>query len=160
MDQSRTNKVEIVEVPYVYSSGEYLYTCGEISKFFREIIENKRLFGAKCPQCRKVWMPPRGYCPDCYLQIDWVPLSGKGSIVSCAYCYFPGMTGDLIKYLDIPYVQALVKLDGADTYLMTAVAVKEQRIGVVKEGMRVKAVFREERKGTIADFYFVPEDDC
>ena len=105
-------------------------------------------------------MPPRGYCPDCYAQIEWIPLSGKGTIISCSYCYFLGGTGDLIQYLDIPFVQALVQLDGADTYLMTCVAVTEQRMGVIKEGMRVKAVFREERKGTIADFYFVPDDSC
>ena len=147
---------EFLEVPYIYTSGEYLYTCGELSEFFREIKENQRLLGAKCPQCQKVWMPPRGYCPDCYRTIEWVPLSGEGIIISCSYCYFPGMTGDLVRYLDLPYVQALIKLDGADTYLLSAVAVKEQRIGNVKEGMRVKAVYREERKGTIADLYFVP----
>lgn len=150
---------EIFEVPFIFDGGEYLYTCGELSKFFKEIVENKRLLGTKCPQCGKVWMPPRGHCPDCYALTDWVPLTGKGTVMSCTYCYFPGGRGDLVKYLDLPYVQALIKLDGAYSYLLHAVAVKEQRIGVIKEGTRVKAVFREERKGTIADFYFVPESD-
>ncbi len=158
METGKTSESEIVEVPYVYRSGEYLYTCGEISKFFKEIIDNKRLFATKCPQCGIVWMPPRGYCPHCYSRTDWVPLSGKGTVQVCSYCYFPGSTGELIQYLDIPYVQALIKLDGADTYLMSAVATKEQRIGVIKEGMRVKAAFREQRKGTVADFYFVPDE--
>ncbi len=33
---------------------------------------------------------------------------------------------------------------------------KEQKMGEVHTGTRVKAVFREKRRGTIADFYFVP----
>ncbi|MBP1731578.1 MAG: hypothetical protein H6Q55_2007, partial [Deltaproteobacteria bacterium] len=31
-----------------------------------------------------------------------------------------------------------------------------QKMGEVRTGMRVKAVFRENRRGTIGDFYFVP----
>ncbi len=152
------NKDEVLEVPYIYTSGEYLYTCGELSEFFRAIKEDRRLLGAKCPDCGKVWMPARGYCPDCYQPVSWVPLSGEGTIVAQSYCYHPGMTGDLVKYLDLPYVQAMVHLDGTDSYLLSAVAVNEQRMGAVTDGMRVRAVFREERKGTVADFYFVIDD--
>ena len=148
------SKSEFLEVPYIYTSGEYLYTCGVLSEFFRAIKDDKRLLGAKCPACAKVWMPARGYCPDCYDAVSWVPLSGEGTIVAHSYCYHPGMAGDLVQFLDLPYVQAMVHLDGADTYLLSAVAVKEQRMGEVRDGMRVRAVFREERKGTIADFYF------
>ena len=152
-------KAEIIEVPFHFQGGEYLFTCGELSRFFKEVIDNKKIYGTKCPHCDKVWMPPRGHCPDCYAENTWVPLSGKGTVVACTYCYFPGMSGDLMKYLDIPYVQALVLLDGADSCLYHTVAVKEQKLGVIKEGTRVKAVFRDERKGTIADFYFVPDED-
>ena len=77
--------------------------------------------------------------------------------MSCTYCYFPGMTGDLIRFLDVPYVCAIIKLDGADTYMIHGVAPPEAKLGVVKTGTRVKVVFREERTGSIADFYFVPE---
>lgn len=153
----KDKKEKFYEVPYFYTGGEYLYSYGEISRFFREVVENKRLFATKCHRCGKVWMPPRGHCPDCYEETEWVPLSGKGTIMSCTYCYFPGMSGDLIKFLDVPYVCAIIKLDGADTYMIHGVAPPEAKLGVVKTGTRVKVVFREERTGSIADFYFVPE---
>lgn len=135
---------------------EYLYSLAELSKFFREIIENKRLLASKCPQCGKVWMPPRGDCPDCYETTEWVPISGEGTVVSCSYCYFQGHGIDLVEYIGLPYVYALIHLDGTDTYISHGIKPKEQKMGEIRTGTRVKAVFRENPRGTIGDFYFVP----
>jgi hypothetical protein len=145
-----------LEIEYTDWKPEYLYSLAEVSKFFREIIDNKRLLGTKCPGCGKVWMPPRGYCPDCYKVTEWVPLSGEGTIMACTYCYFIGFSGDLLRYLDLPYVYSLIKLDGADTYMAHGVKPKGQKMGEIETGTRVKVVFREKRRGSIADFYFVP----
>ncbi len=149
-------KDEILEIPYTDWKPEYLYTLAELSKFFREIIDHEQLLGSRCPKCAKVWMPPRGHCPDCYEQTEWVPLSGEGTVMACTYCYFIGMSGDLLTHLDLPYVYSLIKLDGADTYMAHGVKPQGQQMGEVRTGTRVKAVFREKRRGTIADFYFVP----
>jgi uncharacterized OB-fold protein len=148
------NLEEPLEIPYTDWKPEYLYSLGEVSRFFREIIDNKRLFGSKCPKCAKVWMPPRGYCADCYEKTEWVPLTGEGTVMSCTYCYFNGMSGDLIRQIDLPYVYALIKLDGADTYMAHGVRPTRQAMGEITTGTRVKAIFRDERKGSIADFYF------
>ena len=147
---------EILEIPYTDWKPEYLYSLAELSPFFREIIDNQRLLASKCRQCGKVWMPPRGHCPDCYEAMEWVPLSGEGTVMACTYCYFIGMSGDLLTYLDLPYVYSLIQLDGADTYMAHGVKPKEQKMGEVHTGTRVKVVFREMRRATIADFYFVP----
>ena len=79
--------------------------------------------------------------------------------MSCSYCYFTGMSGDLIRYLDVPYVSAIIKLDGADTYMIHGVRPPDAKLGRVKTGDRVKVVFREERTGSIADFYFEPDTE-
>ena len=147
-----------LEVEWTDWKPQYLYSLGEVSEFFREVKDNERLLGSKCPTCGKVWMPPRGYCPDCYEATEWVPLSGEGTVAACTYCYFNGFEGDLVKYLDVPYVYSLIHLDGADTYLIHGVKPREQKMGGVRTGTRVKVVFREERRGSIADFYFVPID--
>ena len=157
MEPDPANEAERpLEIPYTDWKPEYLYSLAEVSRFFREIVENKRLVTTKCPLCDKVFMPPRGYCPDCYEVMDWVPLSGEGTVIYCTYCYFLGMGGDLLRFIDVPYVYAFIKLDGADTYLAHGVRPNSQAMGEIKAGTRVKAVFREQRKGTIADFYFVP----
>lgn len=147
------NKTEIFETPCHWTA-DYLYSYGEVSRFFREVVDNKELYGAKCPDCGMVWMPPKGYCSECYEATEWVPLSGKGTVIACTYSYHaPGC--EVPKVLGLPYVLALIKLDGTDTYFRHGIATDKPTIGSVKIGSRVKVVFREERKGTIADFYFV-----
>jgi len=158
-EKAKRQKEQPLEVPYTDWRPEYLYSLAELSPFFREIIDHKKLMGARCPKCTKVWMPPRVYCSDCYETTEWVPLSGEGTIRACTYCYFIGMSGDLLTHLGLPYVYSLIKLDGADTYMAHGVKPKGQKMGEIRKGMRVKAVFREERRGTIADFYFVPIEE-
>lgn len=62
------------------------------------------------------------------------------------------MGPDLTRFMDLPYVYALVKLDGADTYMAHGVRPRGRPTGEIKTGTRIKAVFIEERKGTIANF--------
>ena len=145
-----------LELAYTDWKPAYLYSLGELSPFFREIVNNKKLLASKCSHCGKVWMPPRADCPDCYEATEWVPLSGEGTVMSCSYCYFAGHGIDLLDYLGLPFVYALIQLDGADTYMCHGVKPKEQKMGEIHTGTRVKAVFRENRRGTIGDFYFVP----
>jgi uncharacterized OB-fold protein len=159
MDRDEGKQInETLEIEYADWKPEYLYSLAEVSRFFREIIDNKTLFASKCPECAKVWMPPRGHCPDCYQITEWVALNGEGTVMSCSYCYFMGMSGDLVRHIDLPYVYALIKLDGADTYMAHGIKPKEQKMGGIYTGSRVKVVFREKRTGSIADFYFVPVD--
>lgn len=146
------------ELPFTDWKPEYLYSLGELSPFFRDVVENKRLTATRCPNCRKVWMPPRGDCPDCYVENEWIPITGEGTVMSCSYCYFMGPGIDLIGYLDLPYVFALIHLDGTDTYMFHGIKPRSQSMGEVRIGSRVKVVFREERRGTIGDFYFVPAE--
>ncbi|MCA1727725.1 MAG: zinc ribbon domain-containing protein, partial [Actinobacteria bacterium] len=43
---------------------EYRYTPGEAgSRFFREVTDHQRLVGQRCPECGKVYVPPRAFCP-------------------------------------------------------------------------------------------------
>jgi len=135
---------------------EYLYSMGELSPFFRELVDNARLLATKCPKCGKVWMYPRGDCPDCYEENEWVPITGEGTVVSSSYVYFQGHGIDLLSYLGLPFVYALIHLDGTDTSIPHCIKPPSQKMGEVRTGMRVKAVFRENRRGTIGDFYFVP----
>jgi uncharacterized OB-fold protein len=148
---------DIFEVPWQLRV-DYLYSYGEISKFFREVVENKKLFATRCSKCGQTFMPPRGDCPTCWAPTEWFLLSGRGTVVSCTYSYQPSEAA-VAQFLDLPIILAIIRLDGVDTGFYHVVDAKDKMIGSVKAGTRVKAVFREERKGTVADFYFVPEED-
>ncbi len=124
------------------------YSYGGQSRFFREIMENKRIMGARCNMCGKVFCPPRSHCSDCYEQTAWVDLKGTGKLLSYTTVYFA--TSSSVK--QVPYIVAYIKLDGADTAILSNVEMKD--IKKARVGMKVKAMFRKQRDGRITDIYF------
>lgn len=148
---------ELFEVRYSIPN-EYLVSYGGITRFFKEVVDNQRLMGTKCPKCGKVWCPPRAHCTPCYEETEWVPLSGKGTVVNATYCYYAARRLPLNNYVDIPYIFGLVKLDGADTWIYQIIHDKDMILNTIKTGDRVRAVFREKREGKITDFYFEKDE--
>lgn len=134
---------------------EYRYTMGGQSKFFIELMENKKLLGTKCTKCGKTWMPPRINCSDCYAPADWVELKKTGTIEVSTIVWYT--TSAFIKA--IPYAIGFIKLDGAETSLLQGIFSENLVPSKVKKGRRVKAVFLKEREGKMTDFFFVPEDE-
>lgn len=71
-----------------------------------------RLTCAQCGNCGRFRMPPSPFCPNCRSQaVDWPTLPGTGTIYSYTIverAVLPG-TED-----SIPYVPAVVSLDGAE----------------------------------------------
>lgn len=140
-----------------YSIEDYFsYSYGRISRFFREIVENERLFGTECPDCGKVWCPPRAHCSDCLTETDWTPLPGTGEVMAAVDTYYVPGNHVSTDCFNLPFVIAMVKPDGADTTLWTMVVAEDEH--EVTRGTRVEAVFREEREGYITDFWFRPTD--
>lgn len=124
------------------------YSYGGQSRFFREILENRRIFGARCTVCGKVFCPPRSHCPDCYEKTAWVQLKGTGTIMSYTTVYFA--TSSSIR--QVPYLVAYIKLDGADTAILSNVEMSD--INQAHVGMGVRVMFRKQRDGRITDIYF------
>ncbi|MDH5200589.1 MAG: Zn-ribbon domain-containing OB-fold protein, partial [Candidatus Bathyarchaeota archaeon] len=140
------------DIPYRHTAGR------AASRFFRELKENKRVMGVRCPSCRRVLVPPRGFCERCFVPIDeWVEVQDSGTLSTFTIVY--------AKFTSLPpppYCVGLIKLDGADTALMHYVGgVDLQDLEAAKKalsvGMRLEAVWREEREGKISDIeYFRP----
>jgi uncharacterized OB-fold protein len=114
----------------------YSYTPGAAgSRFLRGLAEGK-ILGERCPVCGKVYVPPRGACPtDGVPTRDQVELSNAGTVTS--FCVvnvqFYGSA------MEIPYVSALVQLDGSDLPIMHLI--QECPADAVRIGMRVEAVW-------------------
>ena len=140
------------EIPYKYSAGRVA------SKFFRELKENRRIMGTKCPKCGRVFLPPRYICEDDFVELnEWVEVSDIGTVQTFTITYQPFM-----GFPNPPYVIALIKLDGASTSIAHFIGEVDlsdlnKALEQIKIGMRVKAVFRDERVGSILDIkYFKP----
>jgi uncharacterized OB-fold protein len=79
-----------------------------------------------------------------------VRLSGEGTVVTCCSVHFTNSS--FIK--KVPFICALIQLDGTDFLMISNIEMNN--VSQAKPGMRVRAVFRDERDGAITDFYFEP----
>jgi len=135
-----------LDIPYRFSYGAYY------DRFFREMRDNKRIVGLACPKCGAVLLPPRPYCGFCYTPVDeWVELSDEGELLTWTVVHLPFIG----QPTEPPYIYAFIMLDGADVQFPHILG--EVEPGEVTPGMRVKAVWAEERTGTLHDIkYFRP----
>ena len=135
-----------ISVPYSWWAGE------TASRFYAAIRDEKKILGTRCPDCKKVYLPPRKTCPVCFVPNDeWVELADEGELVS----FTVARRRLAAMPLDPPVVYGIVKLDGADTALLHVLGDVDP--DKVKIGMRVKARFAQNRQGGIRDIEcFVP----
>jgi uncharacterized OB-fold protein len=151
MDQWLEGLEPIVEhqdlkVPYRYSMG------ATTSKFFIEIRDQKKILGIRCPKCKIVFVPPRSTCGRCFSPLDkWVKVSDQGTLQTYTIVQYPTP----VQPAPTPLIYGIIKLDGADTGL--AHLINEADYEKLRVGMRVRAVFKEERAGNMLDIlYFKP----
>jgi uncharacterized OB-fold protein len=136
-----------IRLPYTWHVGK----AG--SRFYQEIRDNCRIWGTKCPKCEWVFVPPRETCPRCYRDMSkWVEVNDTGTLLTYTVTRYavPG-----IQPLEPPFALGIIKLDGATSGLVHLLG--EVNLNNIFIGMRVKAVFREARRGDYLDIkYFKP----
>ncbi len=142
-----------LEIPFKYSYGQYF-------PVFYNGLKEKKIMAVSCPQCKGVILPPRPYCGRCFVDVEeeWVELEDEGTVKSYTVVHIP-FTG---QPTDPPYCYALIRLDGKDgrPNMNTDFHHRIDEIDdleAVHIGMRVKAVWKEHRLGSIHDIlYFKP----
>ena len=150
-----TRKLEDRDV-YVYEGQIYIpntYTAGALgTRVLTRLRDKKQILGMRCSSCNRVYVPARSTCKDCFAQLDeCVEVSNKGTLLTYTVVHEPNPC----QPVDPPLVYGVIQLDGADNgfvHMLGGVEAEQLRIG-----MRVQAVFKEERKGSILDIkYFKP----
>jgi uncharacterized OB-fold protein len=131
---------------------------GLVESRFQRAVADGRLEGNRCPVCAAVYCPPRPSCPRCWVACeDWVEVADTGTVEMFVVVNVP-FTGQEVQ---IPYVLANIRLDGADTTLYHLV---DAPVDSVRTGMRVRAVWRpdDQRQGLVNDDIdrFVPEEEA
>lgn len=114
-----------------------------LSIHFAEQLARGRIVGHRCPECAKVYMPPRGYCPLCVVETtdaDEVDVADRGTITTFSVITPLQYQG---QEETEDYVQATILLDGADTTIMV-MRMDGIAIDDVRSGMRVQAVWPPE----------------
>lgn len=148
-----TNNLELMTIqgdkamPYSWSVGR------EGSKFLTEIRDNKKIFGMRCSKCGTVYVTPRQVCGPCYTPIkEWVELGTEGVLEAFSIVNYHFMDPNTGEERPTPYTYGYIKLDGADKNLCHLVS--ETDMAKIRNGMRVRAVFAEERHGSLKDIKY------
>ncbi|MGE4242059.1 Zn-ribbon domain-containing OB-fold protein [Ramlibacter sp.] len=135
---------------------DYTYFAGEAAtRFFRELVENRRIMGSRCPACKRLLVPARSFCDACMERTtEWKEVGPEGTLETFTIITtaFPGLPAP-------PIVMAYVTLDGADTALINLVHGEDlsdiDRAAARLNALpRVKVKFVDEPKGRITDFSF------
>ena len=128
-----------VTIPYRWSYGHAL------TRFFAESRDHKQLMGTRCPRCAAVIVPAARICTRCFAETNaWVEVSDHGVLhtFTTVHLPFPGQP------TEPPYTYGLILLDGTHTYYSHLIAEPPENLVC---GMRVEAVWSENRKGDLFD---------
>ncbi|MGA4837979.1 Zn-ribbon domain-containing OB-fold protein [Streptomyces sp. G45] len=117
---------------------DYTHSPGRAQSAYLEALAAHRTVGERCPDCRKVYVPPRGACPTCGVATsERVEVGPRGTVTT--FCVVNIKAKNLA--IDVPYVYAHIALDGADLALHGRIA------GIpcdqVRMGLRVEPVWTE-----------------
>ena len=131
--------VEAVKSVRTPAQLDYEFTAGDATTRFLRGITQKKIIGQRATADSRVYVPPRGADPELgqATPIE-VEVAQVGTVTS--FCVvnlqFYG------SVMEIPYVSALILLDGADLSIMHLI--QEVPADEVHIGMRVEAVWRDD----------------
>ena len=129
----------------------HTHSYGGWGRFFKGLREGK-LLATRCvnPACRekRLWLPPRCDCPDCWSRMEWTPAPTIGEIFTHSTVQY---TGALFR-ASPPCPLISVSIEGVCTKLMSYL-----KDGTPRIGMPVRAVFNTKKPtNTILDLAWVP----
>ena len=89
--------------------GRHGYVSETKISAFVSYLEKSQIMATRCKKCGTLYFPPRADCPRCRgRDISWVPIDGKGRLVTFTEVYFaaPAFQDET------PYLLGLAELDG------------------------------------------------
>ncbi len=135
---------DVLTAPYVL---EYTYkrSTGPIIGRFFSALRDRRIEGVRCKSGR-VLVPPQECDPETGESLsEFVSVGPAGVVTTWAWEADPRPKHPL----QTPFAWALIKLDGADTALLSVVDVPTE--STMKSGLRVRPRWRAERIGEMRD---------
>ena len=112
---------------------------------FDNFCAEQKLMGVKCQTCGNVTLPPRGICKHCHgSELEWVPLSGKGKLVSFTVIGVgPRPMVDEGFGRDNPYCSGIVELEEGPRVCTQLLDLDAKNPNNIQIGMALTADFIE-----------------
>lgn len=156
MSEASATGVDSLSAPYVL---EYAYhrSVGPVIGRFLAALRDRRIVGIRARDGR-VLVPPQEYDPETGESLDeFVDVASAGVVTTWTWIARPRPKHPLQH----PFAFALIRLDGADSAMLHVVDTGDDAgaEAAMRTGMRVRAQWRDETVGEIADIAaFVPEE--
>ncbi len=145
-----TEKVVVVNKGFVRA--DFSFWVGQYMDKFYDAFENKKIIANKCPECRKVYLPPRKICGNCnktiLLDNNWVNLPNTGTLLNYTITHYR-VSDRTARKAKKSQIIGMVQVDGSDTaiiYRLLNIQPEE-----VKIGMKLKIEWEEKPKGNPSD---------
>lgn len=142
------------------------FATGPVMGRFLNGLKNKQILGIKCPQCGRIMLPAREVCAECRVRAsEWVEVGSKGQVRYMEYVYYASpdpLTGET---RETPYGMVSILLDGCRGNETFAHLIRRDQIDRIQfgwndtPGTRVRAVWNEQRTGSIHDIRYFEIDE-
>jgi uncharacterized protein len=137
---------------------DYRVRLGKAWSRFMRGLQQRELWASTCASCDRTFVPPQSYCEFCFQAIDeWSQLEPVGTLRASTIVY-QGFTGGPRA----PYAVGAIEIDGTTSLLMHFIGGvdltdPDAARKSLSAGLRVKAVWAEDRTAAITDIrHFVP----
>lgn len=137
----------------------YHHAAGRYGSAFLAGLREGRLLASRCARCPRTLVPPRIACTGCFGRMEsMVELPPRGELLAFTQVAFPFLDPFTGVQRPVPYCYGMVRLEGADNTFQYFLS--ESDPGRLFVGQAVEAVFRDERRGELADLlHFRPVED-
>ncbi len=140
---------QVLSIPHKFSTGPLM------GKFLKELRDNKRILGNKCPSCGRLQAPPREVCAVCRVRVEeLVEIGPEGYICQFDTTYYASPDPLTGESRETPYCSAFLILDGCGENDVFWHEIDPEDIDKVKIGARVNPVWRKKRTGAITDIKY------
>jgi len=126
-------------IDYRWKVGRYL------GRFYQEMRDNKRFVANSCPECKEIMFPPNQVCARCRVEAsdELIELKQEGTVRLYNPAVMRLWNPRLGDYFEDPYPSATILLDDG---IYMGHRLEEQNLENIKRGMRVKAVWKENKE--------------
>ena len=137
----------------------YRYAAGRYGSLFLRGLKDKKILASRCSKCDRTLVPPRIACTGCFGEMkEIVELSPRGTLLMYTVVSFPFLDPFTGIQRPIPYCYGMIRFEGTTNTFQYFLS--ERDPSKLRIGQRVEAVFRDERKGELADLaHFQPVED-
>lgn len=140
---------QVLSLPQKFSTGPIM------GRFLIELRDNQRIMALRTRANGRYLLPPREVDAWSHeAEGDWVEVGPAGFVREFDIVYYASpdpLTGET---REVPYCIAWIMLDGVTSDSPLWHLIKPEDTGKVKGGVRVRAVFAEERTGAMEDIKY------